>query len=224
MADLEKVLGKTGAKNFWNKVWSNVKVLTGDVAYKTKGDLQTQVTAAANTASTAKTTADAAKTAAENASKAATTAKETAEAAKTQTGGLTFAQDADGNWGYKVGGADPVIPFKSGTLLTEASGNEKVDSFSKSFAAQSSASYTSTINSVGLYFVIAHTEADTTSTSSSSVTPVSGCTALASYSRGYQASATTASIIQVHTVPARITMAGSNYRAGKVIGYVYKII
>ena len=25
--------------------------------------------------------------------------------------GLTFAQDADGNWGYKVGGADPVIPF-----------------------------------------------------------------------------------------------------------------
>lgn len=116
MADLEKVLGKTGAKNFWNKVWSNVKVLTGDVAYKTKGDLQTQVTAAANTASTAKTTADAAKTAAENASKAATTAKETAEAAKTQTGGLTFAQDADGNWGYKVGGADPVIPFKKGDM------------------------------------------------------------------------------------------------------------
>lgn len=27
-------------------------------------------------------------------------------------GNLTFAQDADGNWGYKVGGADPVIPFK----------------------------------------------------------------------------------------------------------------
>ena len=27
-------------------------------------------------------------------------------------GGLTFSQDADGNWGYKVGGADPVIPFK----------------------------------------------------------------------------------------------------------------
>lgn len=26
-------------------------------------------------------------------------------------GDLTFAQDADGNWGYKVGGADPVIPF-----------------------------------------------------------------------------------------------------------------
>ena len=24
---------------------------------------------------------------------------------------MTFAQDADGNWGYKVGGADPVIPF-----------------------------------------------------------------------------------------------------------------
>lgn len=27
-------------------------------------------------------------------------------------GGLTFAQDADGNWGYKIGGADPVIPFR----------------------------------------------------------------------------------------------------------------
>lgn len=26
--------------------------------------------------------------------------------------GLVFAQDADGNWGYKIGGADPVIPFK----------------------------------------------------------------------------------------------------------------
>lgn len=28
--------------------------------------------------------------------------------------GLTFAQDAVGNWGYKVGGADPVIPFSMG--------------------------------------------------------------------------------------------------------------
>lgn len=28
-------------------------------------------------------------------------------------GGIAFAQDADGNWGYKIGGADPVIPFKS---------------------------------------------------------------------------------------------------------------
>lgn len=27
-------------------------------------------------------------------------------------GGLSFGQDADGNWGYKIGGADPVIPFK----------------------------------------------------------------------------------------------------------------
>lgn len=33
--------------------------------------------------------------------------------------GLSFAQDANGNWGYKVG-ADAVIPFKSGiqTLLS----------------------------------------------------------------------------------------------------------
>lgn len=28
-------------------------------------------------------------------------------------GGLSFGQDADGSWGYKTGGADPVIPFKS---------------------------------------------------------------------------------------------------------------
>ena len=28
-------------------------------------------------------------------------------------GGLSFGQDGDGRWGYKIGGADPVIPFKS---------------------------------------------------------------------------------------------------------------
>lgn len=28
-------------------------------------------------------------------------------------GGLSFGQDADGNWGYKTGGADTVIPFKA---------------------------------------------------------------------------------------------------------------
>ena len=28
-------------------------------------------------------------------------------------GDLSFGQDADGRWGYKIGGADPVIPFKS---------------------------------------------------------------------------------------------------------------
>ena len=27
-------------------------------------------------------------------------------------GGLSFGQDAEGNWGYKIGGADPVIPFR----------------------------------------------------------------------------------------------------------------
>lgn len=27
-------------------------------------------------------------------------------------GGLSFGQDADGNWGFKIGGADPVVPFK----------------------------------------------------------------------------------------------------------------
>lgn len=27
-------------------------------------------------------------------------------------GGLSFGQDTDGNWGFKIGGADPVVPFK----------------------------------------------------------------------------------------------------------------
>ena len=32
--------------------------------------------------------------------------------------GLSFAQDADGNWGYKVG-ADSVVPFKNGYSVSE---------------------------------------------------------------------------------------------------------
>ena len=31
-------------------------------------------------------------------------------------GGLNFAQDAEGNWGYIPSGADTVIPFKSGNF------------------------------------------------------------------------------------------------------------
>ena len=44
-------------------------------------------------------------------------------------GNLTFAQDADGNWGYKVGGADPVIPFKQGgvKLLTSITGDGAIN-------------------------------------------------------------------------------------------------
>ena len=30
-------------------------------------------------------------------------------------GTLSFGQDDNGNWGYRIAGADPVIPFKSGT-------------------------------------------------------------------------------------------------------------
>lgn len=32
--------------------------------------------------------------------------------------GLTFGQDDDGNWGYKIGGADPVVPFKNSKFVT----------------------------------------------------------------------------------------------------------
>ena len=44
-------------------------------------------------------------------------------------GDLTFAQDADGNWGYKVGGADPVIPFGGSLkpLVLEASQSYTAD-------------------------------------------------------------------------------------------------
>lgn len=36
-------------------------------------------------------------------------------------GGLSFDQDADGNWGYKIGGADTVIPFKTEPLVYDFS-------------------------------------------------------------------------------------------------------
>lgn len=42
-------------------------------------------------------------------------------------GGLSFAQDEDGNWGYKVG-ADAVVPFKSGVgnyIITRFRGADK---------------------------------------------------------------------------------------------------
>ena len=38
----------------------------------------------------------------------------------TNMSGLTFGQDANGKWGYRVGGADPVIPFNTGDKLKES--------------------------------------------------------------------------------------------------------
>lgn len=38
-------------------------------------------------------------------------------------GGLSFGQDASGNWGYKVGGADTVHPFKSKITMSFKLGN-----------------------------------------------------------------------------------------------------
>lgn len=35
--------------------------------------------------------------------------------------GLTFAKNAEGEWGYKIGGADPVIPFKSDAIIQSIS-------------------------------------------------------------------------------------------------------
>ena len=39
-------------------------------------------------------------------------AKTAVDTLNSDLGGLSFGQDADGNWGYKTGGADTVIPFK----------------------------------------------------------------------------------------------------------------
>ena len=39
-------------------------------------------------------------------------------------GGLTFTQDADGNWGYKVTGADTVTPFKQEMKSVSVSSKE----------------------------------------------------------------------------------------------------
>lgn len=39
-------------------------------------------------------------------------------------GGLHFAQDANGNWGYKVTGADTVIPFKQDIKSVTVSSKE----------------------------------------------------------------------------------------------------
>ena len=39
-------------------------------------------------------------------------AKTNIDALNRDLGGLSFGQDAEGNWGYKIGGADPVIPFR----------------------------------------------------------------------------------------------------------------
>ena len=40
-------------------------------------------------------------------------AKKNIDALNMDLGGLAFAQDADGNWGYKAGGADTVTPFQT---------------------------------------------------------------------------------------------------------------
>ena len=37
------------------------------------------------------------------------------KAVDSSLGTLSFGQDDNGNWGYRIAGADPVIPFKSGT-------------------------------------------------------------------------------------------------------------
>lgn len=66
------------------------------------------------------------------------TANSTTQAASTNLtnqlyqnmGGLTFGQDEDGNWGYKIGGADTVIPFSS-TLINND--DNELMSYWKSF-------------------------------------------------------------------------------------------
>ena len=47
----------------------------------------------------------------------------------TNLGGLSFAQDANGNWGYRKPGADAVIPFKLLTRLGTVSGYQTSKTF-----------------------------------------------------------------------------------------------
>lgn len=48
-------------------------------------------------------------------------------------GGLSFGQDAEGNWGYKPEGADAVIPFKNieyiGNITGKVSNNRRYADF-----------------------------------------------------------------------------------------------
>lgn len=52
------------------------------------------------------------------------------------TSGLTFGQDSSGNYGYKIGGADPVIPFKRGADLSA-----KIEMNTPSFTAEVGKTY-----------------------------------------------------------------------------------
>ena len=54
-----------------------------------------------------------------------TTVKGEIKALNTNLGGLSFAQNADGKWGYKVAGADPVIPFKKLNRVSIGSGGNQ---------------------------------------------------------------------------------------------------
>ena len=49
-----------------------------------------------------------------------TTVKGEIKALNTNLNGLAFEKNANGEWGYKVAGADPVIPFSSGFKYVEA--------------------------------------------------------------------------------------------------------
>ena len=122
------------------------------------------------------------------------------------------------NWNWDVS----CIKLPVATVGSNLSAATLVDSFSGSFQ-NSTAAKTSTIYEIGLYFVIAHAEANTTSTSGASIGCSGGAAQIVGYSRGYQASATAAALVRVVSVPGYITMAGSNYRAGTATGYIYKI-
>ena len=87
-------------------------------------DAASSATAAASSATAAASSATDAQSAAVTAAADAASAVEedvatyAAAAANTAVSGalsgLTFGQDSNGKWGYKIGGADPVIPFSSG--------------------------------------------------------------------------------------------------------------
>ena len=60
--------------------------------------------------------------------------------------GLSFAQDTEGNWGYKTSGADTVVPFKSGDFILnkgEMYSNGKIIQFTTGTTNEVSLGYSS---------------------------------------------------------------------------------
>ena len=90
-----------------------------------------------------------------------TTVKGEIKALNTNLNGLTFAKDANGKWGYKVAGADPVIPFNSaGEKIVLTITKNSIGSNEKNWVVSGSVTFNGTTRtfsaSTGGYNATAH--------------------------------------------------------------------